>query len=222
MDNKYHISQFFNLSDDDEIDFFDANLVHDSRVFIDPFLLKNSPLQVERELFERFGDFFRYAYDKSLELDLAVYTRGDLKKLLTFHEPKYINMGYTVASNEGHGPSLADRLLTFFVDTTARRFVRETNAFPERKYNPVSLQVFTHGVGFDGISDITANLLMDYLVQYTIEQSDLHGIRRYQNMKLDYDGFDFEEMKWKRGGYYELPRNPVRPDEPLLSFHVVL
>ena len=38
MSNKYHISQFFDLNNDDEIDFFDANLAHDSRVFIDPFL----------------------------------------------------------------------------------------------------------------------------------------------------------------------------------------
>jgi hypothetical protein len=216
MDNKYHISQFFNLAADDEIDFFDANLVHDSRVFIDPFLLKNSPVQVERDLFDRFGDFFRYAYDKSLEVGLGNYTQGDLKKLLTIHEPKYINMGYTVASNEGHGPSLSDRLLTFFIDTTARTFVRETQAFPEHKYNPVSLQVFTYGIGFDGISDITANLIMDYLVAYTNQQAETWGITQYPNMKLDYDGFDFDDMKWKRGNYYRLPRNPVRPDEPLI------
>lgn len=215
-DTNYHISQFFNLSNDDEVDFFDANLVRDSRVFIDPFLLKNSPVEAERQLFERFGDFFRFAYDKSLESDIAAYSRGDLKKLLTFPEPKYINMGYTASSNAGHGPSLADRLMTFFVDTTARRFVRETEAFPEQKYNPISLQVFTDGIGFDGISDITANLIMDYLIGYTIEQADRYGVARKPNTKVDHDGFDFEEMKWKRGGYYELPRNPIRPNEPLL------
>lgn len=216
-DNNYHVSQFFNLSDDDEIDFFDANLVRDSRVFIDPFLLKNSPLEVERNLFERFGDFFRYAYDKSLEADLSMYnSRGELKKLLTFHEPKYVNMGYTVGSNAGHGPSLADRLMTFFLDTTAKRFVREVDAFPDKKYNPVNLEVFTDGIGLDGISDITANLIMDYLIEYTIEQADKHGIKRQKNTKLDYDGFDFGEMKWRKGGYYELPRNPIRPSEPLL------
>lgn len=215
-DNNYHISQFYNLTDTDQVDFFDANLVRDSRVFIDPFLLKNSPLEKERALFDRFGIFFKYAYEKSLELDLVSYSRGDLRKLLSFHEPKYVNMGYTVGSNEGRGPSLADRLMTFFVDTTARRFVSETDAFPEHKYNPVSLQIFTYGIGFDGISDITANLIMDYLIEYTVEQSERHGIELSPNMKLDYNGFDFDEMKWKRGGYYTLPKNPVRPNEPLI------
>jgi hypothetical protein len=195
---QFHISQFFNLPEDADLDFFDANLVYDSPVFIDSFLLKNSPVPYEVELFERFGDYFSFAYDKSLEMGIGHYTQAQLKKLLTFHGPKNINMGYTEKSNEGHGPSLAERLLSFFVDASARRFVIETDAFPEHKYNPVSIQAFTSGIGFDGLSDITANLIMDYLIKYTREQSRIWGIPLEPRMALDIDGFDFDEMAWRK------------------------
>lgn len=212
---KHHISQFFGISEDVDTDFFDANLVYDSRVFIDPFLIKNSEIEEERALFDRFGDFFRYAYDLSTQIDS---TRDNLRKLeryLTIHEPKVINMGYTAESNDGHGPSLVSKLLGFFVDTTARRFVRETDAFPENRYNPVSLQAWTTGIGFDGISDITANLLMDYLIRYTQEQARQYEIPLHR-MALDTAGFDFEDMEWKSGGYFQLPKNPVHPEQPLI------
>jgi len=212
--SQHHISQFFSLPKDTTLDFFDANLVFDSPVFIDPFLLKNSRVQRERELFDRFGDYFRYAYDKSLLINSR--NKDELRKLLTIHEPKNINMGYTEESNEGHGPSLAEKLLGFFIDNTAKRFVRETEAFPESKYNPVNLQVFTDRIGYDSISDITANLIMDYLIGYTQEQAALHGIGLKADMPLDQDGFDFDTMTWRGGNYYDLPENPMRPGEPLI------
>lgn len=214
--NPHHITEFFSLPKDAAIDFFDANLVYDSPAFIDPFLLKNSPVPAEAYLFDRFGDYFRYAYDKSLEMSVGAYPRKQLRQLLTVREPKHINMGYTENSNQGHGPSLADKLLGFFIDATARRFVKETEAFPGQKYNPASMQVFTSGIGFDGISDITANLIMDYLIEYTQAQAKKWKIPLKEHLPLDNDGFDFEEMSWRGGGYYALPENPVRKGEALI------
>lgn len=212
----HHLSQIYGLPADADFDFFDANLAFDSPVFIDPFLLKNSSTTEEAALFERFGDFFRYVYDKSLELSVGGITTRDFERLLIFREPKNINMGYTESSNEGNGPNLTKKLLSFFLDSSAKKFVRETQFFPERQYNPVSLQVFTDGVGPDSISDITANLIMDYLIKYTVEQANKWGIDLKPQLGLDQDGFDFDSMAWKGGGYYDLPENPLRPGEPLI------
>ncbi|HAG27378.1 TPA: hypothetical protein DCG61_01175, partial [Patescibacteria group bacterium] len=174
MDNEnkvqHHLSQLFSLPDDDSFDFFDTNLEFDTPVFIDPFLLKNSPVEAERKLFERFGDFFRYAYDQSFQLSIGKKNVEKFARLLTFPEPRSIYMGYTEASNRGHGANLTTRLLRFFLESSAKEYVRETKYFPEELYNPISLQVFTDGVGPDAISDITPNLIMDYLIEYTVEQ----------------------------------------------------
>lgn len=216
MAEQYHITQFYNIPVDADIDFFDANLVHDSRVFIDPFLIKNSPVEAERALFDRFGKFFKNAYDKSIQINLTRNAQSELKRLLDFHEPKNINMGYTQASNQGHGVSLGNTLLTFYMDVTVREFVRATDAFPQHKYNPVSLQLFTEGIGPDGISDITANLMMDYLMDYTRGQATEWDIPLEREMRVQQDGFNFEEMRWKLGGYYQLPKNPVNHADPLI------
>lgn len=213
--SKHHISQLFNLPTNADLDFFDANLAYDTPVFIDPFLLKKSFRKTETELFERFGDFFRYAYDKSADLSIGEENIKRFGKLLTFPEPENIYMGYTQASNKGRGPTLTAKLLEFFLENSAKKFVKETDYFPDRLYNPVSLQVFTDGVGPDGISDITANLIMDYLITYTIEQSEKWGIQR-KKLPLDHDGFDFSENEWRGGGWYELPENPLKTGEPIV------
>ncbi len=54
-----HFSQAYSLTHvEKELEFFDLNLEYDSRLFIDPFLIKKSPNDEERLLFKRFGDFF--------------------------------------------------------------------------------------------------------------------------------------------------------------------
>lgn len=213
---KHHASQLFNLPKDADFDFFDANLAFDTPVFIDPFLLKNSRMPKEVELFDRLGDYFRFVYDKSNELTLNHYSARQFERLLTFHEPHSINMGYTEKSNRGKGANLTKRLLLFFLESSARKFVKETQYFPDSKYNPVSLELFTDRIGPDAISDITANLIMDYLIDYTVEQCREWEIPTKTDIKLDRDGFDFDEMVWKSGGYYELPENPLRPGEALI------
>ena len=214
--DKHHVTQIFGIPDSADIDFFDANLEHDLPVFIDPFLIKNSPNPKEAALFERFGDYFRYAYDVSTSLDTFRMSPKQFAKLLAFKEPKNINMGYTEASNAGHGTNLTKKLISFFMESAARKYVRETEYFPDHMYNPVSLQAFTDGIGYDGISDISANLIMDYLISYTIEQADKWNIPRKKDIHLDTDGFDFDTHRWKGGGYYELPENPLRKGEALI------
>lgn len=212
----HHISQVHGLPVDEKFDFFDVNLRFDSPMYIDPFLIKNSRVPEEAKLFDRFGTFFKYAYSKSLILSNDSSGRDELKRLLTFHEPKNICMGYTEGSNEGHGPSLTQKLMTFFIENTAKRFVTETDAFPDKKYNPTSMQVFTDGVGPDGISDISANLLMDYLIDYTTSQAEKWGIPLEDDMVLNVDGFDFDQMEHKPGGLYRLPENPFKPGEAVV------
>lgn len=214
-----HISQAFNLKvQEKELDFFDANLLYDSRLFIDPFLVKKSSLEEERELFERFGDFFRRAYDKSLEINSGNDAYQELRQLLDFHEPKEIGLGYTEKSNKGKGPGggFANRLLKFFLDSSAAVLIKERGLYPDGRFNPVILKIFTDRLGPDGLSDVTANLIMDYLIAYTRKQCKLWSIPLTKDLPVDTDGFDFAKMEWKGGGYYELPENPLRRGQAII------
>ena len=206
-----HFSQAFNIpATESELDFFDVNLEYDSKLFIDPFLIKKSSVEEERALFVRFGDFFRYAYDKALELNTNTGAYEELKLLLSFREPKEIGLGYTEASHEGAGPgaSFAAILLQFFIHNTAKRLIKDVELYPDEEFNPITLEIFTEGLGPDGLSDITANLLMDYLIKYTQVQCEKYGIPTKQ-LPLNEDGFDFAEKEWRGGGYYQLPENPL-------------
>jgi len=213
---KAHITQVFNLSQkEEELDFFDANLAYDSPLFIDPFLLKRSPIAGERDLFKRFGSFFEYVYNNSLKVN------GDLEaskllNFLNFHEPKEICLGYTEKSNQGSGPgsTLASSLLHFFLTSAAKRIIFKKEMYPDGEFNPAILSFFAEHLGPDGVSDIAANLIMDYLIEYTQDHCKNLGIK----MKVlpVQQTFDFSEMEWTNGLHTNLPENPFRPGEPII------
>ncbi len=216
-----HFSEVFNLTcKEEDLDFFDTNLKFDSKLFIDPFLLKKSGLESERKLFERFGDFFRYVYNQSLNAGTSQREREELMMLLDFSEPKEIGLGYTKHSNDGSSPgkNFAKLLIKFFLNDSARKLIKEDNLYPDRKFNPLTLEVFTNRLGVDGLSDITANLIMDYLISYTQKQCDIHEIPRDKELALDHDGFDFDpdEMNWRGGNRYKLPENPLKPGKAII------
>ena len=126
-----HFTQAFGLEKrESDLDFFDVNLQYDSRIFIDPFLIRKSAIETERVLFDRFGDFFRYAYDLSLTISTDVDDYNKLKDLLNIHEPEEIGLGYTESSHRGTGPgpSFAGQLFNFFVNSSAKIAAR--HSFP--------------------------------------------------------------------------------------------
>ena len=213
-----HFTQAFGLEKrESDLDFFDVNLQYDSRIFIDPFLIRKSAIETERVLFDRFGDFFRYAYDLSLTISTDVDDYNKLKDLLNIHEPEEIGLGYTESSHRGTGPgpSFAGQLFNFFVNSSAKRLIKEEGLYADGKFNPATLEVFVDRIGPDAISDITANLIMDYLIKYTQNQCEVLGIA-LKSLPVRYDGFDFKEMEWMGGGYYDLPENPMDPGHPVV------
>lgn len=216
-DTPIHFSQAYNLTRvEKELEFFDLNLEYDSRLFIDPFLIKKSPNDEERLLFKRFGDFFRYTYDKSIDIEYNQEGRDNLKSLLHIQEPREVGLGYTENSNNGVGPvSFADKLFKFFVESTAKRLIKEENLYPDKEFNPETFKVFIDGIGPDSLSDISANLIMDYLIAYTQKQCKKHNIP-LKRLPVQHNGFDFEAMEWIGGGYHDLPENLLKEGQAII------
>jgi hypothetical protein len=213
-----HFSQAFGLAGKEDIlDFFDTNLAFDSKLFIDPFLLRKSPVLEEKSLFNRFTELFKYIYTKSLEVNGIRSRYDDLRNLICFPEIREISLGYTERSNAGSGlrDSFTNAIISFFLSNSARRLINEDDLYPGKQFNPVTFEIFTDGVGSDGISDLTANVIIDYLIKYTQKQCKLWEIPQ-KLLPINRDGFDFENMTWKDGGYYLLPENPLSPGEAVL------
>lgn len=213
----YHITQAFGVeADEADLDFFDANLKFDSLLFVDPFLIKRSPLERERELYQRFDTFFELALDKVLKVKENELARGDVVKFLSFPEPKELYLGYTKESNEGSGlaEDFAKGIYGFLVKEAAKKFILDRTLYPDEKVNLELVILFADKVGPDRISDLCANLIMDYLVKYTQEQCKKWEIP----IKILPVGqlFDFEEKEWTDGQHFKLPENPFTRGKPVV------
>lgn len=212
-----HVSQYFNLnSGEEDLDFFDLNLHFDSPLFIDPFLIRKSNLNHEKELFNRFSIFFKLAYSKYTNCLTNNLKLDEVIDFLSFKEPKHILLGYDKDSNDGRGlaTDFANAITRFFQQGTLAKYIIEnSNAFPDGQINPSIFAALAKGVGPDGLSDLTANLMMDYLVQYTLEQCKLWNIPT-KNLKVE-SYFDFDLNEWD-SLYAELPENPFKKGQPFI------
>lgn len=213
----FHITQAFNIQQkENELDFFDANLVYDSKLFIDPFLVKLSPISEERSLFDRFGLFFKNAYDKTIRARPNDNEVERLKQHLSFKEPVEVCLGYTQKSNKGSGLAshFAARLINFFLSHAASNILVKDENYPDNKINPNIFAIVSEGLGSDGISDLSACLLMDFLIAYTQEQCKALEIP-LKRLPVR-QAFDFDELEWTNGMYVDLPENPLREGEPIV------
>lgn len=212
-----HITQAFNLQiKESDLDFFDANLAHDSRLFIDPSLIKNSPFKEERELYGRFGIFFKIALEKSIKVKNDIGELENLSRFLSFREPKEIYLGYTETSNDGSGLAsyFATALFQYLIEGAATKTILNEEIYNNHEIDPKVLSIFADKIADDGISDLAANLIMDFLIEYTQKQC--------KNLKIDCkplpvsQTFDFESLEWSNGINALLPENPLMPGKPIV------
>ena len=78
----------------------DVSLINDLPLFIDPFLLFNSPDVTYRELHDKMIGYLRFLRDKAIEGNLS---DGLLEGWFTFREVKQNWLGYSLSGNNGSG-----------------------------------------------------------------------------------------------------------------------
>jgi hypothetical protein len=213
----WHFTQAFNiLAAENDLDFFDVNLKYDSPLFFDPSLLRRSKIEKEQGLYSRFTKYFDAALKKALASGGNSVLESMLYKFLSFPEPKEVCLGFTENSTDGRGLSkvFAQALYDFFMSDLASRLVADKGMYQNGEINPEIFAAFANKVDLDGISDLSINLLMDYLADYTKEQCvkyDVPCLHLHVGQS-----FDFETMTWTGGFVAELPENPFRPGEPVI------
>jgi len=178
-----------------EVDFVIPRIGVDLPIGIDPFLLFKSRdtalADVHREILAAFNHGVALVRDKQLDRARAVFD---------FPEVSEIGFGYSVRGKRGAG--LGHYLGELIVQTLV-----DSPPLLERGIRHIEeMQLVSLGMGPDRLSDIAANLLKRYLLDYTRRQCRLWNINMV-TAPVEHV-YDLDAHMWF-DGYEELPVSPV-------------
>jgi hypothetical protein len=141
---------------------FNGFIEIDSKLYIDPHLLEKSSARELRQAGKGFRKYFADTIKilKKASDHKSVFWRQALSRL-TFREISQIGLGYSINSVRGSaiGPKLA-----WSITQTAREIVMAGIDDPE-VFELIGL--LEEGIGADRISDMTASVIIDYLLLYS-------------------------------------------------------
>lgn len=175
-----HFSDYFNIDKAilNELGVFDPILNFDTKVFVEPLLLKNSASEIIRNSYQTYKNFFA-----SLLLLLKKSTQvGDkcwriAQKMVFFPEYQYSCIGYSSGNTDGRGSGIEFNDKIF---QSAKEIVELAQDDPEIF---LLLPLLEEGIAGDRISDMAQNIIDDEICRYTIDimaQIGLRGSWRYE------------------------------------------
>jgi len=161
---KVYFSDIFNVNPADIENYgaFNISLINDLPLFIDPFLLFNSPKPEYQKLHKEILRYVAFLRDRSQDTKID---KGLLKGWYCFPEVKQTWLGYSLIGNGGHGPgmkfakALDTNLKSVFADFDKPNVSRDSHL--------EKLCLIKENIGRDNISDFVSNLIKNYLFQYT-------------------------------------------------------
>ncbi|MEP6496098.1 MAG: hypothetical protein ABJF01_25710 [bacterium] len=179
-----------------DVDFVMPRVGVDIPLGIDPFLLYKSRDPAIRALHELLLRAFNAGIESVRRDD-----RDAARRVFNFPEVAEIGFGYSKSSKRGSG-----------VGTVLTGLILETleNApdLLERGVRHIEeMQLLSAGIGPDRISDIAANVLKSFLIEYTQRQCSVWGIPMMKGVPLGHI-YDSGTGEWE-DGHYDLPVNPI-------------
>jgi len=179
---------------------FNISLVADLPLFIDPFLLFNSPKRQYQDLHEEMIRYLRFLRDKSGATDID---QGLLRAWFLFGEVRQTWLGFTTFGNRGSGLGWDfARALQKNLNTIFRTFGQEQITHGSHLEK---LCLIRSGVGRDNISDFTTNLIKGFLLEYTETFTVRHVPKQLRRVvSVPRVKFNYDTEVWQ-AGEYELP-----------------
>jgi len=178
----------------EQVDFVIPRLDRDIPLGIDPFLLYKSRYMDFRDLHSAMLSVFNEGVRR-----FSAGRESEARLIIDFPEVREIGLGYGKATKRGSG--LGNLLNQLLIDTLAaspdllRRGVKHIE----------EMQLLSLGIGADRISDISGNILKQFLIKYTQEQAQLWGIPVRPNVPIHHV-LNTSEYQWE-DGYFDLPTN---------------
>ena len=171
----------------------DISLVCDLPLFVDPMLIFNSNKAEYKKLHDDIIDFFTYLTQKSQ----AGLSADELNTYFKFPEIKNNWFGYSKVKNAGRG---LGREFAGFLSTNLKFIMADSN-IAKSKHVEKALLLYD-GNGKDKISDLTTNLILDFLAKYTEEfcknNLDVKFIGQFfLDSKFNYRTESFESIEYQ-------------------------
>jgi hypothetical protein len=178
-----------------EVDFVIPRVGIDVPVGIDPFLLYKSRDPEFRKLHGILIGAFEAGIDAVRRHDV----RGACR-ILDFPEVSAIGLGYTQNSKRGSG--VGTHLTELIVETLVG-----SPSLQQRGVRHVEeMQLVSAGIGPDRISDIAANVLKRFLIEYTQRQCAMWNLPVERGVPVDHI-YDPDSQSWA-DSYEDLPVSP--------------
>ena len=185
-----------------EVDFVIPRLGVDIPLGIDPFLLYKS----RSSTFSQLHDMILKAFNAGIQA-LREGKSENARYLFDFPEVHEIGFGYSRRSKRGSG--VGDFLASLIIET-----LENSPALLKRGVRHIEeMQLTSIGIGSDRISDITANLIKAFLIEYTQKQSKMWEIPLTKNVPISHI-FDQDRFEWF-DRYVDLPISPI-DQQPIL------
>lgn len=161
------VSQYFELGTTQPgLDFVDTHSERDVLLFVDPFAISLREDAWSNLCLDHINSFFQTAIDLIHQGDEV----GAKAVLSNLKEPKETGLGYGTRARRGRGVS-GGKALDLYSSLSRSRAAR-TGLLQDLG----EFDLFIEGIGPDGLSDITTNIIKRALIQYTQEQCLLWGI----------------------------------------------
>jgi len=216
-----YFSQCYNIIIDGSESWFDLRLDKDTQLYIDPFLVFRSKIPAFKNSREKFREFFKAALELVFESKRNSNALEQLEEnVLWFPEPMEIRLGVSEGKyGAGPGKNFSKACINALIKLASRGY-KELDNFEK-------IQIFSSGIGADGISDTTANILKEELIKYTQEVCQEFDIPS-SPCAVEKAIFDFEDRRWYHGKP-DLPVNPfldnkgiiLVPKEFLCAIHAI-
>lgn len=167
------ISKLFNLEKSQyELDFVDIDPDIDTPLFLDPYYISKCDFPFAAEAHRTIRSYFEF---------LLALLKGKkhqrAEELFSYlGESNDICMGMSTGMPSGHGMGPEDTKAIFAQLLKSRAI--KTGIMEDIE----DFRIFVPNVDKDKVSDMTANIIKIHLIQYTIEQCELHGIPLTQNV----------------------------------------
>lgn len=224
---KVYFSDWFNIDPEllEQQGAFNVSLINDLPLFVDPFLLYTSEKDEYRRLHDQIIEYLRFLRDQSVQ---GTVDEGLLRSWYMFPEVKQLWLGFSLKGNRGSGLGI----------DFARALHRNLNLifknFGDEKITHGShlekVCLVHEGVGRDNISDFTANLIKEYLLDYTQHfcrqhiAPELRRVVNVKNIRFNYDARTWCSKKYElpfiNGDYVLLtPREILTKDENWINRH---
>lgn len=187
---KVYFSDWFDIDPEilEEYGAFNISLINDLPLFIDPFLLFTSEKEEYQRLHDEIIKYLSFLRDQSVDGNVD---EGLLRSWYMFPEVKQLWLGFSQSGNSGSGLGIDfARALNSNLNVIFTNFGNEAVT---KGSHIEKVCLVREGVGRDNISDFTANLIKEFLLDYTQEFARAHiseALRRtvsVPNVRFDYD-----------------------------------